>query len=229
MPPASGYAFAFTSDAGTLSVKSSGEYSFVSNADSVKTDTPLSFTFTVQDGDGDKVSNTLNLTVHDVTLSPITVGEGSGGATVYEAQLLGGTDAQASGALSAWTPVSLPEGQSLVPGEYKGAHGTFTVEQRADGGYQYRYALASALSTDGDRLQDADTYTLTVHDTAGNTGVVTLTVDIVDDAPKAGEVTSILTEGSHMALKFPAGLRCLTLRSRTATATSPRPPPPPPP
>ncbi|WP_374289762.1 VWA domain-containing protein [Desulfovibrio desulfuricans] len=163
----------------------------------------MSFTFTVQDGDGDKVSNTLNLTVHDVTLSPITVGEGSGGATVYEAQLLGGTDAQASGALSAWTPVSLPEGQSLVPGKYTGAHGTFTVEQRADGGYQYRYALASALSTDGDRLQDADTYTLTVHDTAGNTGVVTLTVDIVDDAPKATVTTTSTTTNTSIGSDIP--------------------------
>ncbi|MGL4944306.1 MAG: immunoglobulin-like domain-containing protein [Thermoguttaceae bacterium] len=179
-----------TNAQGTLTLKADGSYTFVSVADSVKTDTTLNFTYTVQDADGDKSTAGLAINLANVTIGDHITGEGSGGVTVNEAHMADGTLPLPGGAMSSWQKIDMPAGLTIATGTQKGDYGTFEIRDNGDGSFSYRYKLDDNFSHEGgqgrDRAIDADTVKLTITDANGNTGTATLTADIIDDVPVLG-------------------------------------------
>ncbi|MBM7060796.1 retention module-containing protein [Pseudomonas sp. UL073] len=172
---------------GTLILNADGSYSYHSTADSVSEGAVDVFTYTIVDADGDLSTTTLTIDV--------------GGITV-----IGGVDAQADtcvreAALSIGTDPNSPD--EIATGTLTGNGGvgqyTFTLISPAGGTYgnlelnedgTYTYTLTSPASSptgdNGHNKQATETFQFLVTDENGNTGIGTLTIDIVDDMPLVG-------------------------------------------
>lgn len=179
---------------GTLTLNKDGSYSYQAKPDTGgKTDT---FTYTVEDADGNTATAELKITIAEsgLTLTPV-----ADGVEVKEANLPEGTNPNAGG-----TPVTVTKDLPLTSGTTSlkvvglnkdtdeladtitTEHGTVTLEKDNDDKYtgNYTFTLTKQADHTGD-VNVSDTFTYTAKDDFGNTVTNTVTIKIIDDAPEA--------------------------------------------
>ncbi len=168
---------------GTLTIRANGGYTYVASDDNP--DGVDQFTYTLTDGDGDRVNGTLSVTVTGVEEAPV-ITSGSGAASIALSVAEGAgllTDIAAS------DPENDTEGNGLTysilaPGSGGAADGArFTVD--ADGG-ELSFVAPPDFETPTDSNSD-NVYRVTVRvtDSAGMTDDQTIAVTLTDtnDAP----------------------------------------------
>lgn len=177
----------------------------VYNGDGTFTYTPTpgaegadSFTYQIQDGDGDVSSATVDITLA-ADSKPMLAAEGG---TVFEAALPGGTTPDST-AETVGGPINIATGNDSVGtlvidgidvtsgGSVAGAHGTLVITL-SGGLYSYTYTLAGP--TQGDNV--ADDFSIAVTDSDGSTASTNLHIAIVDDVPTANPDTANAIEGA---------------------------------
>ncbi|MCT7433850.1 VCBS domain-containing protein, partial [Aliarcobacter cryaerophilus] len=120
------------------------------------------------------------------------------GAQVEESGLTGGTkEGQDVHKVTNGT-LNLPTGTTAVATTGSTDKGTFEV--KADGTYSYTLTTI----TTGDDVTDSFTYTS--KDVNGNTVTNTVTIKIVDDAPKAVADENVVTEGATLTVNAVDGV-----------------------
>ncbi|HEY0625756.1 MAG TPA: VCBS domain-containing protein [Allosphingosinicella sp.] len=174
------------------------------------------FSYTMQDADGDTSVATLTITINGTNDTPtITADPGNEGGNdlVFEAGLATGSDA-GSGSISAGGTFTVSDADglddlqsvtingttvaigSLVGSVFSGANGTLTVTayNAATGVATYSYVLTSP-TTDGSGVE-ADTFTLSVSDGTTSSVPASIVIGIVDDLPNAEDDSNSVEEGA---------------------------------
>ncbi|MEE1877286.1 DUF5801 repeats-in-toxin domain-containing protein, partial [Altererythrobacter litoralis] len=188
-----------TTSIGTLVIEANGDYTFTSDANTINVDTQLTFTYTIEDGDGDQSSADLVIDIDNVAGNV-----SDNNAIVYEAGLDGlGTDAASDSEF--FTTGQITVTNATGPFVYQltdpanGNYGTLTLN--ADGSYSYE--LTSPIDGDsitpdqgGDNgnnpINDQESFGYEVYDQANNLiGSGTIVVTIVDDVPTATDQSNI--------------------------------------
>ncbi|CAD5109655.1 retention module-containing protein [Zestomonas carbonaria] len=171
---------------GTLILNADGSYTYHSTADALTAGAVDVFTYSIIDADGDLSTTTLTIDLTDIT---VTGGvDACADTSVREAALPfgsnpGSNDEFASGTLVGSGGVG---GYSFsLVGSASGTYGT--LQLNADGTYTYTLTTPASSPTgdNGHNLQAQETFIFLVTDANGNTGTGTLTIDIIDDVPKA--------------------------------------------
>ncbi|MEZ5926738.1 MAG: tandem-95 repeat protein [Hyphomicrobiaceae bacterium] len=152
---------------GTVSINSSGTYTYTPVANFNGTDT---FTVTVSDGHGGTAQQVVTVTVNPVNDAPVTAATGTAS---------GNEDTVISGTVIA-TDIDGDTLSYSVPATGTGAPAHGTVSINSAGAYTYTPNL---------NFNGSDTFTVTVDDGNGGTAqqVVTVTVLPVQDAPVAND------------------------------------------
>ena len=181
---------------GTLTLDANGNYTYVLNnalpavqglgVGEKLTDT---FSFTVSDGHGGTVSNTLTLTINGTNDIPTV-----GAATAVIAE----DTVSVSGALPVPTDVDLHDVLTFLPqAGTVGLYGTLTLDASGN----YTYILNNALPAVqglgvGEKL--TDTFSFTVSDGHGGTATnsLTLTINGTNDLPSVGAAATVIAEGT---------------------------------
>ncbi|MGJ7459494.1 Ig-like domain-containing protein, partial [Halomonas sp. RA08-2] len=117
---------------GTLTLNADGSFTYVANPDATGSDV---FTYTLEDGDGDRATATLTVGVVDGTVDPVDTS-----ATVYEAGLPAGSDVGEQ-TITATGALDLADGWSAVAASGTTANGTYEIN--ADGSYSYTLTAAA--------------------------------------------------------------------------------------
>ncbi len=174
---------------GTIHVSANGDVTFDAKPGySYGSGTAFDFTYTIEDGDGDRASAKADFTVQnpgapEVPSVPHLV--------VDEGNLATGTHPN-SGALTTGGSFTLPAGCSLAPG-MAGVHqldnGTLTISVK-DGVVSYTYHLTSAYHNtpkdDGvQTIENANHFDIALKGPQGQDLKVPVAIDIKDDAPQA--------------------------------------------
>ncbi|MDQ7249832.1 beta strand repeat-containing protein [Dongia sedimenti] len=193
-PVSGGTGLEIAGDYGRLTLNGDGSYSYQAK---VNADLPAGvlvdhFVYTIEDGDGDPSTATLDITVTRV--APATDTES---VTVNEAALDTGTtgDDLTHGTVTGSDPSSADEtktGQlTLDPGvtvvggnDQAGLYGTLHVD--ADGKFTYTLTGNALVAGVGaNMVLDAEVFTVTIQDGDGNTATDTIKVNVIDDLPSA--------------------------------------------
>ena len=179
---------------GKLTVDANGNYTYILNnalsavqALGVGEHLTDTFTFTVSDGHGGTVSNTLTLTIDGTNDIPTV---GAAAAVIAEDAV------SVSGTLPVPVDVDVHDVLTFLPQTGKaGLYGTLTLD--ADG--NYTYILNNALPAVqglgvGEKLTDA--FTFAVSDGHGGTvsNTLTLTINGTNDIPTVGAVAAVIAE-----------------------------------
>ncbi len=177
---------------GFLTLNSDGSYSYESKPNSTNADTTDTFTYTIQDADGDISTQTLTISVGNVA------GQVSDNDVIVDESGLDGIGSQL-----------VPNGEFFTTGQItvtgatgtlvysltnpsSGTFGTLTLDPNT-GAYSYTLERPVTDSTGNDgrntvsgSANGAEDFGYEVHDTAGNLiGSGTITVNVVDDVPIA--------------------------------------------
>ena len=191
---------------GTLTLNADGSYSYaVNNADlavnalRLSTDTLTdTFSYTMSDAAGATSSANLAITIHGANDAPVAIDDTG---TAVEAGVAAGSNATGN-VLANDTDVDTGDSKTVTTtGALVGTHGTLTLN--ANGSYSYALdnadAAVNALRLPADTL--TDTFSYTVHDTAGATSTANLTITIqgANDAPVAVADTGIAVEAGVVA------------------------------
>ncbi|MDO8285736.1 MAG: retention module-containing protein, partial [Rhodoferax sp.] len=214
---------------GALVLNSNGTYTYTLNnalpaVNALKTGQTLTdtYTYTITDSDGDTSSAVLTLTINGRTDGPPSIapvdgnGAATGEATVNEIGLIsvGNTSETTTGTITVSAPDGLDritvEGTTLTAAQLAAlgttpqvidtGEGTLTLTgfNATTGALSYSYTLKAALVQPG-VTATADSIALTVTDLGGDTNNGTLTVQIVDSTPTAGDDTITTTVGNAVS------------------------------
>ena len=179
---------------GKLTVDANGNYTYILNnalpavqALGVGEHLTDTFTFTVSDGHGGTVSNTLTLTIDGTNDIPTV---GAAAAVIVEDAV------SVSGTLPTPVDVDVHDVLTFLPLTNKaGLYGTLTLDANGN----YTYVLNNALPAVqglgvGEKL--TDTFTFTVSDGHGGTvsNTLTLTINGTNDIPTVGAATAVIAE-----------------------------------
>ena len=179
---------------GKLTVDANGNYTYILNnalpavqALGVGEHLTDTFTFTVSDGHGGTVSNTLTLTIDGTNDIPTV---GAAAAVIAEDAV------SVSGTLPTPVDVDVHDVLTFLPLTNKaGLYGTLTLDANGN----YTYVLNNALPAVqglgvGEKL--TDTFTFTVSDGHGGTvsNTLTLTINGTNDIPTVGAATAVIAE-----------------------------------
>jgi T1SS-143 domain-containing protein len=207
---------------GKLTLNADGSYSYARDPG---TDGGVQdvFTYTIEDGDGDRSNATLTITIAD---SPVTIDgpdEGEAGTVVDEKGLpartgepegtgehaAAGVDGDTSETTAGVINFTAPDGPAIVridgvvvtgvAGQtFAGDHGTLTITSynAATGQIGYSYTLDD--NTSGDAT--FDDFALQVEDQDGDIANDTLVVDIIDDEPLANDDTDTVDNNTDQAV-----------------------------
>ena len=211
---------------GTLNLQSNGIYTYTLNnanasVNALKDGQSLidSYTYTLNDGDGDTTTAVLTITINGHTDGPPSIvpidgnGGATGQATVNESGLASGSLNDGSQSTTGTVTVSAPDGLASIvvggttvtavqlgtlgttPVVINTGEGTLTLTGfvAGTGALSYTYALNSALGQPA-ATESADTIALTVNDLGGDTSVGALIIRIADDAPVAVNDSASITE-----------------------------------
>ncbi|WP_157058277.1 DUF5801 repeats-in-toxin domain-containing protein [Altererythrobacter epoxidivorans] len=193
-----------TTSVGTLVINTDGSYEFTSTANTVNADTSLTFTYTIEDGDGDQSTADLVIDIDNVAGKV-----DDNDAKVYEAGLDGiGSDGGANSEFFTTGQITVTDATGpffytlLDPAS--GNYGTLTLN--ADGSYSYELTapIDGDLTGDGgnngnNEINDQESFDYEVRDGANNLiGSGTIVVTIVDDVPSVdiaanGDISEDLT------------------------------------
>ncbi|QPC91687.1 S-layer family protein [Mesorhizobium sp. INR15] len=199
---------------GTLVLGANGAYTYTAKPDAVTTNAVDHFVYTITDGDGDTSTVTLDITVNNVTLTPVNQT-----AQVNEAALdltKDGSDL-AAGTATGSTPSSTAEtvtGQLTVTGtgitytpiSTTTAHGVFQLQANGAWTYTLTSPFDSGATQGANVLAAAESFTYTAKDANNNTVTGTVKIDVVDDVPKANVDTGNVTEGALLTVTAVAGV-----------------------
>ncbi|SEB75124.1 VCBS repeat-containing protein [Nitratireductor aquibiodomus] len=202
---------------GTLTISSDGSYSYQSTPGAVASGTVQDvFTYTITDADGDPSTTTLTINVNDSGLATpdytVTVNEAAldlnkdGDDLVpgtVTGSLPGSTDETSGGTASA-TGGTGPYTYALQTGGNAVTAGTYgSIQVNSDGTYTYTLSsnYLNATADDGvQTISGAESFTYVATDAFGNTTTGTISIDIIDDVPKAeaaaGETASVVLDES---------------------------------
>ncbi|WP_292899053.1 beta strand repeat-containing protein, partial [Nitratireductor sp.] len=202
---------------GTLTISSDGSYSYQSIPGAVASGTVQDvFTYTITDADGDPSTTTLTINVNDSGLATpdytVTVNEAAldlnkdGDDLVpgtVTGSLPGSTD-ETSGDTASATSGTGPYTYALQTGGNAVTAGTYgSIQVNSDGTYTYTLSsnYLNATADDGvQTISGAESFTYVATDAFGNTTTGTITIDIIDDVPKAeaaaGEAASVVLDES---------------------------------
>ena len=185
---------------GKLTLNADGSYSYDGNPDALTSAQSDVFVYTIKDGDGDLSTTTLTINLTDSGL----VAPADNDAKVYEKALdtnMDGSDLAAS-TYTGSIPGNTGETDAINQLNASGGTGPYTYELvgPAAGSYgtihinsdgSYVYTLTKPYDTNPDANngmnteENKESFTYKVTDGNGNTAQGTITVDIVDDIPKA--------------------------------------------
>ena len=184
----------------TVSVDASGSYSYIFKA-LPDTGDMAHFDVTVTDGDGDVAASAFSIAVTQTVVSDIEIGKGPGGATVSEGGLADGSGV--GSARTGWLDLELADGLTPALGIFEGEYGILEVRASEGGGFKYQYTLTTPLSSDaseqGRNIEvDADSFTVRLTDTDGNTGIAAISIDIADDIPVVNLTDSAVSSGQSV-------------------------------
>ncbi|EIM77894.1 hypothetical protein A33O_00905, partial [Nitratireductor aquibiodomus RA22] len=202
---------------GTLTISSDGSYSYQSTPGAVASGTVQDvFSYTITDADGDPSTTTLTINVNDSGLATpdytVTVNEAAldlnkdGDDLVpgtVTGSLPGSTDetsggtASATGGTGPYTYALQTGGNAVTAGAYG------SIQVNSDGTYTYTLSsnYLNATADDGvQTISGAESFTYVATDAFGNTTTGTISIDIIDDVPKAeaaaGETASVVLDES---------------------------------
>ena len=226
----SGVGTAVSGSYGSVTIASDGSYTYslnnglaaVQTLDGGETLTDT-FSYTMQDADGDWKTTTLTITINGTNDKPeVTVNTGNPeGANdiVYEAGLangsgVGNTTTTAGGTFTLADKDGLEDVKSvtingttiLIADLGKGegnviptANGALTITDYSDGVATYSYQL-NTTTTDVANALESDKFTVTVSDGTESSDPVTITIVIADDAPIArDDVKAVAEDGTLVA------------------------------
>ncbi|MEX3012882.1 Ig-like domain-containing protein [Acinetobacter baumannii] len=175
---------------GTLTIHSDGSYSYARNAGSAGGVSDV-FTYTLTDGDNDKATAQLTITIADATPTSTIPTAGGATTTVYESGLNGGTEASTNKETTSGTiSFTSPDGLAASDAIKLGGHTLTTTNQSFSEGLTARYEYNAATGTGTIYYS----YTLPAK-TSGDNTTATFAVEIKDadgDSATAGIWLSIL-------------------------------------
>lgn len=189
--------------AGTVGYNGDGSFTYTPAAGEEGT---VSFDYTITDGDGDTSTATVTITLAADSTPEIVL---SGESTVFE-EALGargdepaGSNESSDGEFASGSIVIGTGGDSVASLVINGVDvtggGTVTTDRGVltvtltDGEYSYGYELTDNTLVD----PDADSFTLVVTDSDGDTAQTTLVIDIVDDSPAASDDANSIGAGEY--------------------------------
>jgi T1SS-143 domain-containing protein len=207
---------------GKLTLNSDGSYSYTRDPG---TDGGVEdvFTYTLEDGDGDRSNATLTITIDD---SPVTIDgpdEGEAGTIVDEKGLpvrtgepegsgehaAAGANGDTSETTNGTINFSAPDGPAIIRidgvvvtgaigQQFVGDHGTLTITSYNAGTGQIGYSYTLADNTSGEGT--FDDFALQVEDQDGDIANDTLVIDIIDDEPAANDDTDTVDNNTDQAV-----------------------------
>ncbi|WP_421872897.1 beta strand repeat-containing protein [Nitratireductor rhodophyticola] len=202
---------------GTLTISSDGSYSYQSTPGAVAGGTVQDvFTYTITDADGDPSTTTLTINVNDSGLATpdytVTVNEAAldlnkDGDDLVPGTVTGslpGSTEETSGGTASATGGTGPYTYALQTGGNAVTAGTYgSIQVNSDGTYTYTLSsnYLNATADDGvQTISGAESFTYVATDAFGNTTTGTISIDIIDDVPKAeaaaGETASVVLDES---------------------------------
>ncbi|NLC70761.1 MAG: hypothetical protein GX751_05315, partial [Desulfuromonadaceae bacterium] len=178
-----GTSLVFSLANGTLTLAETGAFTFLANANTAATQ---NFVFAVKDADGDIATDTVSVAISPPQPPPLT-----DTVTVYEEGLASGSNASATTETATWTA---PAGYTIDSITAPGTLGTATIIN-GELNYTLDAAQTHPAGLGENTLTAADTVTVAIKDSLGNTYDVDVKVDIVDDVPVAADDADSVTEG----------------------------------
>ncbi|HCP53565.1 MAG TPA: hypothetical protein DIU04_02210, partial [Pseudomonas sp.] len=220
---------------GTFTPTANGGYSYLLNSDNpliqaLDTGETLTetFSYTMQDADGDTSTAMLTITITGTNDIPVVslppLGEGTN-AQVFESGLVNGSDAAANSEFTTGTFTlsdvdglddlqsvtingdtvaigSLNSGLNVFVGEF----GTLTITgyDAATGQGTYQYQL-TAPTIDGAGIE-TDTFVISVFDGTSSSAPANIVIEIIDDVPTANADTGSVKEGATLTVNVANGV-----------------------
>ncbi|MDH1365191.1 DUF5801 domain-containing protein [Acinetobacter johnsonii] len=203
---------------GTLTIHSDGSYSYARNAGSAGGVSDV-FTYTLTDGDNDKATAQLTITIADATPTSTIPTAGGATTTVYESGLNGGTEASTNKETTSGTiSFTSPDGLAASDAIKLGGHTLTTTNQTFSDGLTARYEYNAATGTgtiyysytlpaktSGDNT--TATFAVEIKDADGDSATAgNLVINIVDDAPITVADTGSVTEGALLTKDAASGV-----------------------
>jgi T1SS-143 domain-containing protein len=203
---------------GTLTIHSDGSYSYARNAGSAGGVSDV-FTYTLTDGDNDKATAQLTITIADATPTSTIPMAGGATTTVYESGLNGGTEASTNKETTSGTiSFTSPDGLAVSDAIKLGGHTLTTTNQSFSDGLTARYEYNAATGTgtiyysytlpaktSGDNT--TATFAVEIKDADGDSATAgNLVINIVDDAPITVADTGSVTEGALLTKDAASGV-----------------------
>ncbi|WP_265102620.1 VCBS domain-containing protein [Acinetobacter johnsonii] len=202
---------------GTLTIHSDGSYSYARNAGSAGGVSDV-FTYTLTDGDNDKATAQLTITIADATPTSTIPTAGGATTTVYESGLNGGTEASTNKETTSGTiSFTSPDGLAVSDAIKLGGHTLTTTNQSFSDGLTARYEYNAATGTgtiyysytlpaktSGDNT--TATFAVEIKDADGDATAGNLVINIVDDAPITVADTGSVTEGALLTKDAASGV-----------------------
>lgn len=204
---------------GTLTIHSDGSYSYARNAGSAGGVSDV-FTYTLTDGDNDKATAQLTITIADATPTRTIPTAGGATTTVYESGLNnGGTEASTNKETTSGTiSFTSPDGLAASDAIKLGGHTLTTTNQSFSDGltarYEYNaatgtgtiyYSYTMPAKTSGDNT--TATFAVEIKDADGDSATAgNLVINIVDDAPITVADTGSVTEGALLTKDAASGV-----------------------
>ena len=203
---------------GTLTIHSDGSYSYARNAGSAGGVSDV-FTYTLTDGDNDKATAQLTITIADATPTSTIPTAGGATTTVYESGLNGGTEASTNKETTSGTiSFTSPDGLAASDAIKLGGHTLTTTNQSFSDGLTARYEYNAATGTgtiyysytlpaktSGDNT--TATFAVEIKDADGDSATAgNLVINIVDDAPITVADTGSVTEGALLTKDAASGV-----------------------
>ena len=203
---------------GTLTIHSDGSYSYARNAGSAGGVSDV-FTYTLTDGDNDKATAQLTITIADATPTSTIPTAGGATTTVYESGLNGGTEASTNKETTSGTiSFTSPDGLAASDAIKLGGHTLTTTNQSFSEGLTARYEYNAATGTgtiyysytlpaktSGDNT--TATFAVEIKDADGDSATAgNLVINIVDDAPITVADTGSVTEGALLTKDAASGV-----------------------
>ncbi|TPJ32950.1 VCBS domain-containing protein, partial [Mesorhizobium sp. B2-6-5] len=183
---------------GTLHLNADGSYTYQSTANNITSATTDVFVYTIKDGDGDLSTTTLTINLSDAGLvapadSDVTVNEAALDTSTTGADLTHGTVTGSLPLLTTETAatnhLNALGGVGALTYTEQTTVGTYgTIHINTDGSYVYTLTSnhLNAQADDGAQtISGLENFTYTVTDSVGNSTTGTITVNIIDDVPKA--------------------------------------------
>jgi VCBS repeat-containing protein len=184
---------------GTLNLHADGSYSYQSTANNITSNTTDTFVYTIKDGDGDLSTTTLTINLSNVTLvannQTQTVNEAALDTTTTPPDLGNGTVTGSNPTATTETAtgtLAVVGATGYTAQSVTGTHGLFHLN--TDGTYVYTLTSpvteSPATNNGADTVNGVESFIYAAHDATNNTVTGTVTINVTDDVPSFGTISS---------------------------------------